>query len=216
MKKIMLLLFLFPTWAFGQNETNTIHTPDPKYFGKRHSITFSYAAPSIFSLSNSGIKFEENPILVEGKYGFIAVGHNHPNYSGIYTLAYNYKYLRKLEIGAASGYEQSSDTWSIYDNPDGPHDATLHSHYLYVTANVTYLYVTNKTVDFFSEIEVGGLYAWDNAHKLHRDIESMHAGGFVFQLWYVNLRIKCKSVYVLGSMGGGALGLLKFGIGMQF
>jgi hypothetical protein len=210
------MLLLFPAWLFGQNVTNTIYTPAPENFGKRHSITFSYAGPSSNSIGDEfRIKLEEDPILVEGQYGFAAVGHDNRNYNGVYTLTYNYKPARKLEIGAASSYEQSHEAWTIYDNPDGPHDETLHNHYIYVTVNVAYLYVTNKTIDFFSEIEAGGQYAWNNAHKMHNAIESMSEGRFALQIWYVNLRIKYKSVYVLGSMGGGALGLIKIGIGMQ-
>jgi hypothetical protein len=132
MKNFILLtaLLLLSLCVSGQDNAETDIPSATVTLGKRHNITFSYAGGSLNNIRES-LQAEPRPIVKEGQYGFSMVGRNVPHYSGMFTLAYNFKLVRRLEIGVACSYEQSRETWTIYDNPAGQHDKIQRNHYLY-------------------------------------------------------------------------------------
>ena len=204
MRTVLLFvsILLLPQLVFGQNETTENNT------FKKNTVGISYSVPSLSYFQTDKSK----PVIIEGKYGYKAVGYNHPRFSGIFSLSYSYKPVSNLEVGIGIGYEQAQRDWMMYNSIDGPTKKIEQKHYLYITPNVTFIYISNTFFEMYSSLETGTQHIWNNLHKFNPDGIAVNKWNYAAQLWYLGFRFKYKSWAFYMNNGAGSLGLIRFGV----
>ena len=211
MRTVLVLVFvsiLLLPQVFGQDGSTEKSTL------KRNAVGFSYSAPSLYSIRND-LSSEPKPIVVEGKYGYKAVGYNNPSFSGIFSFLYSYKPISRLEVGIGIGYEQERKDWMMYNSIDGPTKKIEQNHYLYITPNVSFIYISRNVFEMYSSLEMGTQHIWNNLQKFNPDGNTINEWDFAAQIWYLGFRFKYESWAFYMNLGGGNLGLFRFGVNIR-
>lgn len=220
-KGLLFLSLLFCVQLASAQDTiaTPISNPEPifntKPSFKRNTFTLSYSPTSIEGLRSSFRRSFEtfSPIIIEGEYGFAAVGYNNPTYSGVFMLSYTRRFFKKLEMTFDVGYEQEWKDWKLYNNPLQITEKLERDHYLYLMLNTSLVFLSKEHVDMFTSIGFGSRIIWDNAAQLDKRIESSNSTDFAFQLWFFGIRLKYLDwCGVIGSVGVGTMGFVRIGL----
>jgi hypothetical protein len=202
---IFVSILFLPQFVFGQDGTTEKNTL------KKNTIGFSYSGPSFSYLHTDKSK----PIIIEGKYGYKAIGYNHPVFSGIFSLSYSYNPIPRMEVGVGIGYEQERRDWMMYNSVDGPTKKIEQNHYLYIMPNASFIYISRNFFEMYSSLEMGTQHIWSNLHKFNPDGDAVNEWNFAAQFWLLGLRFKYKSWAFYIDQGGGSLGLVRFGLNIR-
>ena len=181
---------------------------------KKNTFSVSYSPFSIEGMKADWENtFYTRPSIIEGEYGFAAVGYNNPKYSGIFILSYSRRLVPKFEMTLNLGYEHLWKEWKIYNNPEWITEKMERNHYLYCMLNASWIYVSRKHVDLYSSLGLGTQIAWDNVAQLDPRIESVKGTRLAYQLCLFGVRVKLNDwCGFFGNLEAGYLGIFRCGL----
>ena len=209
----MLGLLFFVHQAFGQESAagQSVGAGQPM---RKNVLTLSYSPVSIEGIKSSFRSSSSvRPTIIEGNYGFTAVGYNNPKYSGVFLISYGRRFAPEFETTLEGGYEQEWMEWKLYNNPARIAQRLERNHYLYFMLNPTWVFTSRKTVDLYCSLGAGARVMWNNAEQLDPRIKSVRETKFVYQLWFFGMRLRLNDRFgFTGSVGVGYLGLFRIGM----
>ncbi len=180
---------------------------------KKNTFSLSYSPIS----SEGWHTFEDfSPTIIEGHYGYAAVGYNIPTYSGVIMLSYSRRFVPEFEMTLDLGYEQEWKGWKLYNNPAGPSERLERDHYLYCLLNASLLYVSKKKVEMYSSLGIGGKIVWDNTGRIDSRIESTRENKLAYQVTLFGIRAKYDWWGFFCNVGVGSLGFVRAGLFMSW
>jgi len=209
MKTVAFLLgFVFLAQLASGQETGAGQPMKKNLFAVSYSPISGEGLKTAFRSSSS-----MGPTLVEGNYGFAAVGYNNPKYSGIFLLTYGRRLAPGFDMTFDVGYEQQWTEWKLYNNPERITDRLERTHYLYFMVNPTWVYYSRRSVDLYMSFGAGARTMWDNAARLDPWIESVSGTDFVYQVCLFGFRVRCNDwLGFMGSFEAGYLGIMRVGV----
>jgi hypothetical protein len=205
---LFLSLILFVQLALGQK---AVANP----MAKKNTITISYSPASLehWTKGFQGMfRPHPKPTIIEGDYGFAAVGYNNSKFTGVFLLSYSHRLAPMFELTLDLGYEQEWKDWKIYNNPLRITDKVERAHYLYSLLYGSVVYVSKSKVEMYSSLGIGATTIWDNVSSIDARIESNNKTKLIYQICIFGIRAKCADWWGLnGSVEVGHVGFLRLG-----
>jgi len=206
---LFLVLIFFAPLALGQESVaNSI--------ARKNTVSISYSLVSLDAAGRDAFRDNSRPskpIIIEGDYGFAAVGYNNSKFSGVFLLSYSCRLVSMFDLTFDIGYEQEWKDWKIYNNPLRITEKVERIHYLHYQLSGTVIHFSKKTIEMFSSLGLGATTIWDNAHSIEPRIESSNRTRLAFQVRILGIKVKCADWWGIdGSIGVGHIGFLRLGV----
>ena len=182
---------------------------------KKNIFSISYLPPIIEGFKSDLIaasKGHRDPVIIEGEYGYAAVGYNNPGYSGVVMLSYSRRLTPKFEMTLGLGYEQVWKDWKLYNNPAQITKKIEHNHYLYCMLNASLIHVSKERVEIYSSIGLGAQTVWDNVAQIDARIESINNTKLAAQVCLIGIRARYDWWGFFCNLEVGHLGLFRLGL----
>lgn len=133
----------------------------------------------------------------------------HANYTGSYSIRYDYNLLRWLAIGGRLSYEGSnySDGSSKYVN-----------HRAAVQMEVLFTYLNREHVQLYSGLCMGMSYFWETENKtlVNSGLGASNYFPLVFSAIPIGVHVGSDRVYALAELSLGYEAMMSLGIGVHF
>ncbi|MDE6569927.1 MAG: hypothetical protein K2K43_04825 [Alistipes sp.] len=205
MKKLSLLLFLLTALPTVLAAQEAIPACNRAQFVPQHELRLTAGAYPLLPYINTWHGCD-----ADHPAGFSRT-HRGPVYtSGVWSLAYDYRFRKWFDLGLAFSYYGEYST--SYNNSDFSFAARNRSHAITVMPVARFTWLNRRWVRMYSSLGLGATFAFG---ELDHNTDYFRETSAALQFTPIGISVG-RSLFGFAEIGLGAQGTLMLGIGYQF